>query len=73
MGTALNIVTLIKLLGWRSKMSQRIATLRNEELRVLLRRKFIGLVWNNVKCAPCLTHVMWTLINFIAPLYPLYK
>jgi hypothetical protein len=47
--TALNVLRMVKLFGWESKMSGRVSERRDEELAVMLKRKLLELVWSELK------------------------
>jgi hypothetical protein len=46
---ALGVVRMIKLFGWERKMGEQIAERRDDELRAILKRKILELVWHNIK------------------------
>jgi hypothetical protein len=45
----MNVLRMIKLFGWESKMNERLADKRKEELVWLWKRKLLDLLTNNIK------------------------
>lgn len=46
---ALNMIRMIKLFGWQKKMGEKVQETRDEELKLLWRREFLGLSNNIIK------------------------
>jgi hypothetical protein len=42
---------MVKLFGWERKMSKQVSDCRDEELRALLKKKLMELLWANIKYA----------------------
>lgn len=50
MNTALNMIRMVKLLGWESKMVSLLEEKRDEELKYVRKLRFIELANMNVRC-----------------------
>ena len=50
----MNVIRMVKLFGWESKMNAKLAEKREEELSWIWKRQLLDLLNGNVKCVPLL-------------------
>ena len=60
---AMSVIRMVKLFGWESKMNQRIADKREEELTWVWKRQLLDLLNGNIKYVPLLIYQCRCLIG----------